>query len=336
MSATGQYSYKHLERLSDEHGLFEHARGTEPRVELGYCTDDNARLLVLTSRDQQSPPSLRLGRLALGFVLDAQSADGRCRNRLDKTGSWTDTPTTDDCWGRGLWGLGTTAALHSDPRVRRWALRGFEGGVRQRSPYPRAMAFAALGAAEVVGEDADHGLGRALLVDAATIIGAVPDGDWAWPEARLSYANAVLAEALIAAGCTLDDTAMLDRGLTMLDWLLDVETLDGHLSVTGTQGRGPGDSSPQFDQQPIEAASLADACWRAYHVTDDSRWARGVAAAAGWFTGANDLGVSLYDDVSGGCCDGLQADGVNSNQGAESTLALLSTMQRAHSLELAA
>lgn len=334
MSALTRFSFKHLERLSDEHGLFEHALGTEPHVEMGYCTDDNARLLVVTSRDQQSSASLRLSRLALGFVLDAQSPDGRCRNRLNKAGSWTDTATTDDCWGRSLWGLGTTAALHSDPRVRRWALRGFEGGARQRSAYPHAMAFAALGAAEVVGEDAEHGQARALLADAATVIGPIPDHGWIWPEARLSYANAALAEALIAAGSNLDDAAMLERGLTMLDWLLDTETFDGHLSVTGTAGRGPGDASPQFDQQPIEAAALADACWRAFHVTDDHRWARGVAAAAGWFNGANDAGLSLYDEVSGGCYDGLQAGGVNANQGAESTLALVSTMQRARALEL--
>ena len=334
MNASGRYSFKHLERLSDEHGLFEHALGTEPRTEHGYCTDDNARLLVVTARDQLNVASLRLGRSALGFVLDAQSADGRCRNRLNQAGSWTDTATTEDCWGRSLWGLGSTASMHSDSRVRRWALRGFEGGARQRSPHLRAMAFASLGAAEVIGEDADHGPARALLADTATLIGSPARGNWCWPEGRLSYANAVLAEALIAAGSHLDDATVLDRGLTMLGWLLDIETRDGHLSVTGTSGRGPGDTSPQFDQQPIEAAALADACWRAFQVTEDHHWARGVAAAAGWFSGANDLGVPLHDEVSGGCHDGLQVDGVNANQGAESTLALLSTMQRARSLEL--
>ena len=40
-----------------------------------------------------------------------------------------------------------------------------------------------------------------------------------------------------------------------------------------------------------------------------------------WFLGNNDLGVSLYDPLTGGCADGLQEDGVNRNEGAESTLA---------------
>ena len=39
----------------------------------------------------------------------------------------------------------------------------------------------------------------------------------------------------------------------------------------------------------------------------------------------------MFDDVSGGGYDGLEPHGVNLNQGAESTLAFVSTMQRAHS-----
>ena len=115
----------------------------------------------------------------------------------------------------------------------------------------------------------------------------------------------------------------------MLAWLLDLETLRGHLSVTGVQGRGPSDHGPQFDQQPIEVAAMADACWRAYSLTGDEVWARGVALAAAWFAGENDIGLRMYDAVSGGGFDGLQPDSVNLNQGAESTLALISTMQRA-------
>jgi len=37
--------------------------------------------------------------------------------------------------------------------------------------------------------------------------------------------------------------------------------------------------------------------------------------------------MSLYDPMTGGCRDGLMADGINQNEGAESTLAwLLSLM----------
>lgn len=316
----------HLERLSDNRGLFEH----------GYCTDDNARLLVVTSREPDVGLAHRLGFLALRFVLDAQSADGQCHNRMNRDGEWTDQPSTEDCWGRSVWGLGVTAAGHPKSSTRRIALAGFNIGVTQRSPSSRSMAFAALGAADVLVTDQDHQPARALLADTLTTIGDIPEGKWAWPEPRLSYANATLAEAVIAAGHALDRGNELDRGLEMLEWLLDLEMRRGQLSVVGDDGRGPDDSGPMFDQRPIEVAALADACWRANEVTGDRSWLRGVAAAARWFSGSNDTGLVMFDESSGGGYDGLQRDGVNPNQGAESTLAFISTMQRARSLVLTA
>lgn len=332
MNTLSTSAFEHLDRLSDRRGLYEHADGTVRREQHGYCTDDNARLLVVTSRELDTGSAQRLNRLALGFVLDALGIDGRCHNRMDRSGRWADRVSTDDCWGRSLWGLGTTATLHTDPSIRQWALGGFDDAARQRSRWPRAMAFAALGAADVLTRDPDHGPARALLIDALAVIGPIPPtGAWSWPEPRLTYANAALAEAVIAAGAALDSNADLDRGLTMLSWLLKLETPLGHLSVTGVRGRGPDDHGPQFDQQPIEAAAMADACWRAYAITGDRVWSRGVAAAAGWFTGDNDSGLSMRDEISGGGYDGLQPESVNLNQGAESTLALISTMQRARS-----
>jgi len=47
-----------------------------------------------------------------------------------------------------------------------------------------------------------------------------------------------------------------------------------------------------------------------------------------WFLGDNDSRTPMYDPVSGGGFDGLERFGRNENQGAESTLAVLSTFQR--------
>ena len=197
------------------------------------------------------------------------------------------------------------------------------------------MAFAALGAADVVAYDPDHRAARSLLVDTLAAIGPMSAGAWSWPEPRLTYANAALAEAVVAGGAALERAADVRRGLTMLAWLFDLATPRAHLSVTGAGGRGPGEHGPQFDQQPIEVGAIADACWRAYSLTGDVRWSQGVTAAAGWFAGENDSGMVMVDDVSGGSFDGLRLDGVNLNEGAESTLAFVSTMQRARSFALA-
>jgi predicted GH43/DUF377 family glycosyl hydrolase len=325
-------SFSHLERLSDKRGLFEHATGIERRKEHGYCTDDNARLLVVACREPDTAPANRLGRLALDFVLASQDRDGRTRNRMDRSGRWTDEGSTEDCWGRSTWALGVAAAQHPDTVVRARALMGFDVAVQQRSAWPRAMAFAALGAAEVLAAYPDHNDARALLVDTLLAIGTVPDGTWRWPEPRLRYANAALAEAVIAAGSALQSPTSIERGLTMLGWLLNLETRESHLSVTAHGGRGPDDTVPMFDQQSIEIASMADACWRAHAITGDDRWSRGIEMCASWFLGGNDTGSVMHDPESGGGFDGLQAVGVNLNQGAESTLALVSTMQRANQL----
>jgi hypothetical protein len=102
--------------------------------------------------------------------------------------------------------------------------------------------------------------------------------------------------------------------------------------VTGTAGRGPGETGPFFDQQPIEVATIADASARAYALRGDARWLEGVRRAWGWFVGENDIGVPMFDPRSGAGFDGLEPGGRNENRGAESTLAALGTAQHAREL----
>ncbi len=324
--------WDHVQEMSDENAMFEHADRNRPRFEHGYCVDDNARLLVVASQEHDSGPASHLSRLALAFVLGSQDPDGRCRNRMNHAGHWTDRATTEDCWGRAVWGLGVAAAHHQSSEVRASALAGFEASIVCRSATVRPMAFAAIGAAHVAEYLPDHPAARSFLSDVLHAIDGPLDDAWPWPEPKLAYANAVLAEAVIAAGSVLDRGADLERGFAMLGWLSRIQNTDGHLSVVGTGGRSPGETGPQFDQQPIEAAAMADACWRAFTLTGDGVWAQGIEAAAGWFLGHNDGGVMICDRQTGGGYDGLSANGVNTNQGAESTLAYLSTMQRARSL----
>jgi hypothetical protein len=323
--------FDHLLRLTDRRGTFEHACLAEPLPEHGYCTDDVARVLVVATREPDTEGEVNgLARVAVRFLNEAQAFTGACRNRMDRNGRWTDEPTTEDHWGRCLWGLGTAAA-HSDVGlVRRLAVIQFERAAQGRSKWPRAIAFAALGAAELLAVQPDNSAARALITDYADGV-AEPNGDpaWPWPEPRLTYANAVLAEAMIAAGVALDRQALWQRGLDLLAWLLDYETMDGHLSPTPAAGRGADDPRPAFDQQPIEVSTLADACVRAAAVDASAIWPDGVRAAAAWFQGDNDAGQLMWDPETGGGFDGLHADGVNRNQGAESTLAVLSTLQHA-------
>lgn len=324
-------NFGHLISMTDERGTFEHALFCEPRPEHGYCTDDMARVLVVATRERDAVSAARdLALLSVRFLLEALDGQGKCRNRMDQNGVWKDLPGLDDCWGRSIWGLGTAASRSDKLLLDALSRNGLARAMRQRSPWPRAMAFAALGAAELLGVDPDNTAARDLLSDAAdSMTGPSHDPEWPWPEARLTYANATLPEAMIAAGSVLDRPVLLRRGLDLLEWLLARQTRHGHLSVTPVGGSGPGDLALGFDQQPIEVAALADACARAHHVDANRRWTDGITAATDWFLGDNDGGVLMWDPRTGGGFDGLQRSGANRNEGTESTLAFLSTMQHA-------
>jgi hypothetical protein len=329
-------SYRHLARLSTGIGVFEHALEDAPRLEHGYCVDDVARALTVVVREPDQTPELAsLAEIYLGFLESAVTPDGSVHNRMDAGGVWIDEPTIGDWWGRAVGALGFAATHAALPFHRTRAMYAFLRAATRRSPDVRASSFAALGAADVlsVGPDADGA--RALLGAALEVIPTLATAGWAWPEARLRYANATLCEALIAGGAALGRQDLVDRGLHLLAFLLRLETGAAGLSLTGSAGRGPGESGPLWDQQAIEAAALADACARAFAETLDPIWRDGVAAAWAWFLGANDSGIPMYDPVTGAGYDGLEPDGRNGNRGAESTLAALGTFQHARALGLA-
>jgi hypothetical protein len=200
------------------------------------------------------------------------------------------------------------------------------------------MAFATLGAHEVLVAHPENRAALELIgaaadvmvadVVVADVVVAKSGGEpWPWPEPRLTYANAVLPDAMMAAGTSLGRQGLVDKGLDLLGWLLSHETTAGHLSVTPVGGSSDGDSRPAFDQQPIEVAALADACARAAALAPGDPWTSGMEAAVAWFQGDNDADSVMWDPATGGGYDGLRPDGPNLNQGAESTLALISTFQ---------
>ncbi|GAA1580484.1 glycosyltransferase [Actinoplanes couchii] len=327
--------WDHVFRLSDDTGLLEHARDAIARREHGYCVDDVSRGLLTIAREPRPGPQLtRLAERYLAFLTHAQGADGGFRNRMTWDRRWLDEPGLGDWWGRAMWGLGTAAARGPNAWIRREARTAFRQGLHRRSTWPRAMAFAGLGAAEMLQAGPYDPVVAELLGDAATVIGLPGSAPgWVWPEPDLTYANPALAEVIITAGDLLGDESLLADGLRMLAWLCRIQERDGHLSVVPVGGWTTDSSlADRFDQQPIEAAATADACATAAAVTGDERWDAPLFQAITWFLGDNDTGTVMYDPETGGCYDGLTANGPNLNQGAESTLALVSTLQHARTL----
>ena len=276
---------------------------------------------------EQTEDVTDLAAVYAAFVFAARRPDGMFHNRRTARGAWVDELPSDDSQGRSWWALGVLARHARELWMRTAALEEFESCAGFESPHLRANAYATLGAAEIVMVHPRHQPALELLDRTSTLIAVAARSSIPWPEPRLSYDNARIPEALIAAGVTLNDQRMTKIGLRLLEWLALNETRADRFSFTPVGGRTPGDRDPRFDQQPIEAWAMADACYRAWSLTGASLWRRRGLRAAQWLLGANDGDATLYDTETGGTYDGLTPQGVNTNRGAESTLAGIGTLQ---------
>lgn len=324
----------HLRRLTGDAGLFEHSWHDEPRREHGLTTDDNARALVVLRRawtagllDGDGASDLSP---YLEFVVGGLDAGG-WHNRMNDSGRWTDRRGSDDCHGRALWGLGEVIAVapHDESVVDalQAGLHGF------RSSHPRAVAYAVLGAVAARRILADDPLVESFLERVSVLLPRPSTGRWAWPAERLTYDNARMPEAMIRAGVEIGDATLIDDGLTLLDWLVEQELGVNGFSFTPVGGRGRRDNRPAFDQQPLEAWAMADACATAFDLTGSERWIELARTAVAWFFGVNDGNRMMYDVGTGAGFDGLQEWGVNQNRGAESTLSALGSIVRSSLLD---
>jgi hypothetical protein len=248
-------TFDHLVAMSTALGIYEHARGSQPRRAHGFCVDDNGRALGVCARvPEPTAEVLRLARISLDYVVGATDRDGRMRNRRTDSGIWADRPGLGDHWGRAMWGLGqVVASPWCDSGMRTTALATLHRAAAQRSPWRRAIAHAAIGAADALGSVPGDRLLLGLLVDARTLLAGEQEvpGMRRWPEPRLTYANALIPEAHLAIGAALDDQAQVRRGLAQLEWLVALQTSSGHLSPVPARGWAPGDPLPAFPQQPI-------------------------------------------------------------------------------------
>ena len=321
----------HLMSITDNVGLFEHCQGDQPRPEHGYCVDDVARGVVVLQRSRSKDPQVQhLISIFLAFLEQSQDSQGRLRNRRCVDGSWQGEPSTHDHWGRALWAWGTTIRMSGDTDQAAEAYEKFHLSARRRSPFVRSMAFAALGASEVLHVLPGNRVATALLEDALAAIPIPTSQAWPWPESKLTYANAVIPEVLMLGGFHLQRGSQMRLGILMLNWLIEMQRNGDHFSPIPHRGWAPGDPLPAFDQQPIEIAALVDACSTAYDITSDPRWSRAIHMGYHWFEGHNDKGIAMCDVETGAGFDGLTHDGRNENNGAESTLAYLSVAERAN------
>src|SRR5579872_3658504 len=336
----------HLFRMSDSTGMFQHATFNVPNFNEGYCTDDNARALVLTQMLQRlGHSSQRLISQAATYTAFLNYAFNRklkrFRNFMSFDRRWLEEVGSEDCHGHAIWALGLCAANTGQDDFQMLAAELFEQALSPVTEFtsPRAWADTLLGVNEYLQAfSSDRQANRVRELLSAKLLQRYADAssdDWQWYEDVVSYANAKLSHALILSGCYMENNTMLEVGLKTLRWLTEVQTSDeGSFRPVGSNGFFPrGKNRAAFDQQPIEAQATVSACIEAYSATGDPSWITEARRAFGWFLGRNDLNLAPYDPVTGGCRDGLHADRLSQNQGAESTLAFLLSLAEMQALQ---
>ncbi len=335
----------HLFAMSDDTGMLQHAQFATPDRRYGYCTDDNARALIVAAMAWtifQEPSVLPYLRTYLSFLHFAQVPEtGRFRNFMSYDRRWLEDEGSEDCQGRALWALGYLVSHAPNESAQCLAADLFRSstGALDSLEHVRSWAFAILGLHYYLREFPDDGAVRRRAAELADRLDNIftenEADDWPWFESLVSYDNGRVPQALIIAGHVLARPELQERGQRVLQWLCDVQTApEGHLSVIGNKGwLQRGQEPAQFDQQPIEPAALIGACKAAYRVSGDGRWLAEMRRCFEWYIGRNDQGLTMIDFKSRGCYDGLEAGSVNQNQGAESTLSWLLSLLTMHEMQ---
>lgn len=325
----------HIKNMTDDTGLIQHAKYSTPNLHHGYCVDDNARGLIALSKYfslKKDGEVLPLIHKYLAFLFYAfNSENNRFRNFMSYDHRWLELAGSEDSHARALWGLGVTVKEAPDSSVRNMAMRLFLEALPIVKSFTavRSWAYTVLGLQDylsIYGGDADACKIRDELANRIyQLFKNHASDEWFWCEKTATYANAILPNALILAGKSMSDENMYETGIKALKWLLEIQTAhEGHISVIGNKKWcDKAGNRAVFDQQPLEVKSLVNACLDVYMITGDKHWFDESERCISWFLGQNDLNMPVCDFKTGGCCDGLEMQGVNANQGAESTLAWL-------------
>ncbi len=339
-------SLNHLDRMTDSTGLMQHAIYGIPRRESGYTTDDNARALRLCVRLWcRRPEDHLLNRAAvyLSFLEYARCPGRGFHNFLSYDRRWLDAEGCGDCQGQAVRALAEVLGgdLPDDfGTLARELIEAILPALADlRSLRAQAYVILAWGHLWKAGVKDVESLENVAWSAAERLVECYNRNrwsDWHWFESRMTYANAVLPHALLIAGQRWPKENFLEIAKVSFDFLDQTTTAGEVFQPVGNKGWYlRGEELARYDQQPVEAATMAEAALAGFEVLADVRYLATFDRAHAWFHGQNSLAQSLVDVRRGACCDGLQTSGVNRNQGAESLLAYLWTESLAVELQAA-
>lgn len=327
-----EIKFDHVRRLTDDFGILHHARYSKPQKRYGYSLDDNAKALIVSAKYYEihpNPTLLELMSAYLNFMKFSQKKNGSF-SRLVNMQKKRDTVYDEDVLGKGMWALGYFLSRDFPSRkMRRLAETMFRKALAAtaRLRSPRAIAFAMTGLYYYLKRFPKKRIMNIFTALANRQLSFYKDSatkDWRWFEDRLTYSNSKLPESLLYAYELTKDKRYLDVAEKTLGFLRGITFEKGSYAPIGQAGwYVQHRARSYFDQQPEDTASMVETKALAYKLTGDLRHAIDAYKAFQWFVGRNHLNLMVYDEVTGGCHDGLGRDALNLNQGAESTISYL-------------
>ena len=327
------FSLTHINRLTDDTGIIQHAKFGIPNLKEGYCLDDNSRALLMVLmayRQMKDIRALELSPIYLSYIHYLQNQDGTFRNFLSFSRNFLDEIGSEDSFGRTIWALGYLLGnAPNDAYYQTGKLVFFEAAPNfEKLKSIRGIANTMIGISYYLKSNpSDDAMTERLRKLANLLVKHYHENstsDWKWFESLLAYDNGILPLALLHSAEILNDDQITGTAIESMEFLTQHTLKDNYLSIIGNEKwyKKEGERSV-FAQQPIDAMAMVLMYHQAFHVTKDKEYLNKLYTSFLWFLGENDLRMSLYDFETQGCCDGFERYGVNRNQGAESSLAYL-------------
>lgn len=320
----------HIDRLTNQVGILQHAKFNIPDYRHGYCVDDNSRALIVAIMAYSLQPHDHYRKLIdtyVSYIYYMQREDGQFRNFLSFDHRFLDDAGTEDSFGRTVWSIGVLLRDDTFYEYHSIAREMFDRAkphlLNLRSL--RAVGYCLLGMIYYLDTYNDDHKVRKMVEQLADYMvdefSQNADEGWLWFEKIISYDNAILPLSLLRAGKVLDNGPLQDLGIKTAEFLDTILFKEDTLSIIGNEGwYTEGGDKTQYGQQAIEVPSLILLYRQLFDLTGDPHYKKRMIDAMAWFFGRNDRELSLYDTVTKGCGDGLERHGVNKNQGAESTI----------------
>lgn len=333
----------HLRNMTTETGLIQFSKIDRPDIGSGYTVDDNARALIATCRHYaltRDETDLDHIRTYLNFVHRCIRCNGEFYNYVDRDCLFTpqnDNENLEDAYGRAIWSIGyflsTADALPEDFGYLVERTKDLFGDCLERISAirsPRAIAFIIKGLFFYSSGSGTVRIDTHLRGMADRLVRSYGDAatdNWHWFEKNLTYANAVLPEALLMAYVRTLDGTYRKIAKRSFDFLLSRTFSDGSIRVISNRDwldiGDRHDGRFRGGEQPIDVAYTILALKLFHKIFPLGGYGEKMGEAYNWFMGDNPMHGTIYDPCTGGCHDGLEFDNVNLNQGAESTVCYL-------------